>query len=71
MRAFNSLFALLAASAVTVTAMQSPHEKASKYKRSASQPVYTRDTAKANTTSLFLTDKSKSRFPLFNYNVLD
>ena len=62
MRLLSSMFALLAATAVSVTALQNPHERAAKLSKREFSPVYTRDTPKSNATTLFLNEKTKSRF---------
>jgi hypothetical protein len=65
MRVFNEIFALLVALAVTATALRNPHERAAKLAKRKVSPVYTRNAPKTNFTSLFLNEKSKSKFAQF------
>lgn len=62
MRVLSSTFALLlVATAVSVTALQNPHERAAKFSKRDFAPVYTRDAPKSNATTLYLNEKTKSR----------
>jgi hypothetical protein len=61
MRVLSSTFTLLAATAVTVAALQNPHERAARFSKREFSPLYTRDAPKSNATTLFLNEKTKSK----------